>query len=65
MVIDCGMRYASDAESAFVFNVISQHKNSINKGTFVSWATDLEHKSQKRLIQYSQYLNTAKMRIES
>lgn len=37
----------------------------MNIETFQNWAVSMEGLTQKRLIQYSQYLNLATMKLES
>ena len=54
----------TNAETEFAFNIISKFHEKLNTKTFINWGKSMEGKSQKRLIQYSQYLNIAKMQME-
>ena len=65
MMVDSGMRYVTLAEASFVFNILAKHKKTMNLGTFENWARSLIGLTQKRLIQYSQYLDVATMTMKT
>lgn len=65
MIERSGFKNVTDAESLFVFNIISKFKPSLNTITFESWAVSIVNKNQKTLIQYSEYLDTVNMRMRS
>lgn len=64
-MIDCGMKHVTLAEATFVFNLISRFQTTMNFFTFNNWLDSMFGLAQKQLIQYSQYLNVATMRMES
>ena len=63
MMVASGMKHVTYAESTFAFNIIARFKKTLNLKTFTNWAQSLHGMQQKRLIQYSQYLNVATMRL--
>eukprot|EP00347_Sterkiella_histriomuscorum_P022899 403336739 len=63
MLIDCGFVEVTDAERDFVFNVISFFQKQITKTIFKDWINSMIGRPQKKLIFYSQYLDTKTMRI--
>ena len=64
MMADAGMTHATDAEEKFVFSVIAKYKLTCPLPLFQSWGQMMEGKTQKKLILYTQYLNTVKMCLE-
>ena len=63
MMLESGMRNVTHAEASFTFNILSKFKPTMNARTFENWAASFEGLGQKRLIQYSQYLDVATMRM--
>ena len=58
------MVYATEAEVRFVYTIISAYAPHLKLQTFVDWGKTMEGATQKKLILYTQYLNTTKMIIE-
>ena len=59
MMIDADMAHVTLAEAAFVFNIMSHFKMRMKPGTFQNWAESMVGVGQKRLIQFTQYMNVA------
>ena len=67
MIIDSGMKHVNTAETAYAFNVINKgyQTTGITLKTFRNWGRSMEGTHQKQLIQYSEYLNIATMKMET
>lgn len=50
MMVDAGMKYATDAEAKFVHDYISNFKKFITLTTFNNWGESFRGLPQKRLI---------------
>jgi len=55
----------TDVEVGFVFNVIANFGSHINLKVFLDWVKSMMQRGKKRLIYYSQFLDTKTMRINS
>lgn len=59
MVSEAGQTFVAvtDAEIAFIFNVLSFFSRYLKKSLFLDWVQDLRGRKKKDLIYYSQYLD--------
>ena len=65
MIQQSGYKYVTDAESLFVFNIMSKFKPNLNVSAFEEWASSIVNRNKKTLIQYSEYLDTVNMRMRT